>query len=57
MTMCRENNIDIKGFTAFAGVDSLKIETIQNAIENFESLKETYAEVIDAAALSRAKDR
>ena len=50
MTMCRESAIDIKGFTAFAGVDSKSAETIQNAIENFVSLKETYTEVIDAAA-------
>ena len=50
MMLCKDNSLDVKDFARFAGVDSSKVETVQNAIENFMPLKETYLEVHDAAA-------
>jgi len=50
MSLCRENELDIKSFAKFSGVDSSKVETIRSAIENFESLKESFLEVSCGAA-------
>ena len=50
MTLCKDNSLDVKDFAKFAGVDSSKVETIQNAIENFIPLKESFLEVEHAAA-------
>ena len=50
MTLCQEAELDVKDFAKFAGVDSSKVETVQNAIENFAPLKESFLEVEHAAA-------
>jgi len=50
MALCKDAHLDVKDFAKFAGVDSSKVETIQNAIENFVPLKESFLEVEHAAA-------
>jgi hypothetical protein len=48
MALCRDAGINVKEFAKFAGVDSNKTETVKNAIEHFESLKEAFIEVVNA---------
>lgn len=50
MNMCKEAELNVKEFAKFAGVNSTKPLTIENAIEHFESLKETFMEIINEAA-------
>ena len=50
MALCKEAHLDVKDFAKFAGVDSSKVETITNAIENFIPLKDLFLEVEHAAA-------
>ena len=50
MALCKEADINVKDFAKFAGVDSSKVETITNAIENFIPLKDSFLEVEHAAA-------
>jgi ribosomal protein L9 len=50
MALCRDAGINVKEFAKFAGVDSNKLETVKNAIEHFESLKEAFMEVNRDAA-------
>jgi len=50
MALCKDAHLDGEDFAKFAGVDSSKVETIQNAIENFVPLKESFLEVEHAAA-------
>ena len=50
MTLCKESSLDVKAFAKFAGVDSSKVETVRDAITNFNSLKEAFSEVEHASA-------
>lgn len=50
MGMCKDAGLNAKEFAQFAGVSRSDLNTIENAIENFESLKETYLEVLNEAA-------
>ena len=54
MALCRNNEIDVESFAKFAGVDSNKLETVKNAMENFDSLKEAFMEVGRKAELEAA---
>lgn len=50
MAMCKDASLEVKEFAQFAGVTRDNPGSITNAIENFESLKESYLEVQKEAA-------
>ena len=50
MALCHESGLEVKEFAKFAGVNSSDYASIKSAIENFESLKESFLEVSRDAA-------
>jgi len=49
LALCNTHKLNIKEFAKFHGIDSSNIDTVKNAIVNFESLKEKFIEVEDVA--------
>jgi len=41
-TLCSSSDLDLKAFTSFHHISSDKLDTVNNAVSNFESLKQQY---------------